>query len=238
MRFRLKRTLIAVSGLVMSAAVAWAVHDTGSKTETGVSLEQLPPAVRTTAKAEAGAGSIHEIEKETVNGVAAYCVDIIRDGKRLDVDIAMDGRLISSRIEAGGVGCGPNQANGQPKDGAACPAGKEGRGHETRVSMDQLPQAARNTITHEAGAGSIHEIEKETVNGAVIYCADVIRGTERLDIDVTENGDVLKAVGDACYDDCGQRHACSDGRPAHPSATRDCYDDCGDPHPDCEDDCD
>jgi uncharacterized membrane protein YkoI len=231
MRFRLNTTLIAVSGLVLCAAVAWAVHGDGNETEKGVSLEQIPPAVRATVNSETGAGSVHEIEKETVNGVSAYCVDIIRDGKKLDVDIAMDGKLISSRIEVA-------QANGQPKDGAACPAAKEDRGHEARVTIDQLPPAAQKTVWHEVGAGSIHEIERETVNGAVIYCADVIKGGQKLDIDVTENGHALKAVGDACYDDCGQRHACSDVRPARASAVRDCYDDCGEWHPDCEDDCD
>jgi uncharacterized membrane protein YkoI len=59
-----------------------------------VTLEELPAAVRETAKREVGTGTIVDIERETERGVTLYEVEFIEQGKKYELDIAEDGTLL------------------------------------------------------------------------------------------------------------------------------------------------
>lgn len=69
------------------------------ESEEQVTLEQCPPAVQDTIKAQASGGVIMEIEKETKNGKTIYEAEILKDGKTIEIKVAEDGTLIKSKVE-------------------------------------------------------------------------------------------------------------------------------------------
>jgi len=62
---------------------------------------------------------------------------------------------------------------------------------EEKVSLKDLPRAVRATIKKHAAGGRINEIEKEFVEGAVRYEAEVIRDGKEFDILVSGDGEYL-----------------------------------------------
>ncbi len=69
---------------------------------------------------------------------------------------------------------------------------------EKPVKLEDLPEPVHETLMREAQGGEIEELEQETENGRVIYCADVEfekNGKELLyDIEIAEDGTLLRKV--------------------------------------------
>lgn len=72
---------------------------------------------------------------------------------------------------------------------------------EHAVKMDELPAAVKATLTKEAGAGKIEEIDKHTHNGKTVYEADVLADGKKWEISVREDGQLLKKELDEEKDD-------------------------------------
>ena len=77
----------------------------------------------------------------------------------------------------------------------------EDKGKEQAVTMDQLPAAAKATLTREAGAGKIEEIDKQSEHGKTVYEADVLLDGKKWEITVREDGQLLKKQLDEETDD-------------------------------------
>lgn len=76
---------------------------------------------------------------------------------------------------------------------------------EQDVTMEQLPAAARATLTREAANGKIDEIDKHTHDGRIEYEADVIIDGKKWEIAVREDGQLLKKQLDEEDDDEDQK---------------------------------
>jgi hypothetical protein len=63
---------------------------------------------------------------------------------------------------------------------------------EQTVTLDQLPAAAKGTLTKEAGTGKIQEIEKRTKGDTTVFEADVIVDGKKWEITVRQDGQLLK----------------------------------------------
>jgi hypothetical protein len=74
-------------------------------------------------------------------------------------------------------------------------------GKEQMVTMDQLPAAAKATLTREAGSGRIEEIDKLTERGKTVYEADVMLDGKKWEIAVREDGQLLRKMLDEETDD-------------------------------------
>ncbi|MDH3256774.1 MAG: PepSY-like domain-containing protein [Nitrospinota bacterium] len=72
------------------------VDDDGKvlETEEILAMEDLPPAVLETVKAESAGGEIKELALETENGNTFYEVEFEKDGKEHEVKIAEDGTVL------------------------------------------------------------------------------------------------------------------------------------------------
>ena len=68
-----------------------------SSHETTITMADLPAPVRATLDKESAGGKVTEIEKETKKGQTVYSADVTIGGKKWDVDIAEDGKLISKK---------------------------------------------------------------------------------------------------------------------------------------------
>jgi uncharacterized membrane protein YkoI len=79
------------------APVSQAADD--DESEEQLTLAQVPPAVRATIENEAKGGNIAEIERETKGGKVTYEVEIIKDGKELEIEIAADGSVLRREAE-------------------------------------------------------------------------------------------------------------------------------------------
>ena len=62
-------------------------------------MEDLPPAVRETVKAESGGGKIKELALETEGGKTFYEVEFEKDGKEHEIKIAEDGTVLERETE-------------------------------------------------------------------------------------------------------------------------------------------
>ena len=65
------------------------------------------------------------------------------------------------------------------------------------VKLKELPAAAQATLQTNAAGGKVKEVNKETVNGLIIYCAEV-KGTDGKwsKIYVKDTGDLIKIEPD------------------------------------------
>jgi len=69
--------------------------------------------------------------------------------------------------------------------------GVEGHAHK-KMTMDQLPDAARATFQKEAQGGQIEELRSEKRNGKTIYEGEVVSNGKGTDLQVAEDGSLLK----------------------------------------------
>ena len=63
-----------------------------------VKLEDCPAPVQATIKAQVGSGKINLIEKILKDGVTYYEAEITKDGKDLEVFIALDGKVMETKV--------------------------------------------------------------------------------------------------------------------------------------------
>jgi len=63
---------------------------------------------------------------------------------------------------------------------------------EREVTIDEVPEAVRDTILKEAGDNKIEEIEEETENGVVTYEAEWHEDGKEIEIKVAADGTLLK----------------------------------------------
>jgi uncharacterized protein YpmB len=64
--------------------------------------------------------------------------------------------------------------------------------HETRLSLDQVPQAVKATIEKETAGAKLGEIEKETEHGRTFYEAEFTKNGRTSYVHVADDGKVLK----------------------------------------------
>lgn len=59
------------------------------------------------------------------------------------------------------------------------------------VTMDQLPQAVRQTLERELGQGRVHEIERDRDGDRVVYEVEIYDGGQKFELDIAEDGRLL-----------------------------------------------
>ena len=64
-----------------------------------VTMDQVPAAVRATIKRESVGGVIQEIQKESEPGEIEYDVDIIKGGRKINLEIAEDGSVLERKVK-------------------------------------------------------------------------------------------------------------------------------------------
>lgn len=63
---------------------------------------------------------------------------------------------------------------------------------EERVTIDQVPAAAKATIEREGKGATIKELYKETEGGKLVYGAEIVRDGKASEIHVSGDGTVTK----------------------------------------------
>ena len=63
---------------------------------------------------------------------------------------------------------------------------------EQLVTIDQVPAAVRATISRESAGGVVQEIQKESEPGEVEYDVDIVKGGQKINLEIAEDGSVLE----------------------------------------------
>ncbi len=96
---------LAADGTLLSKEVEDNDEDEGDndddddEDEELVSIDNVPEAVKATILAEAGTGTIEEIEFGDEDGQSIYEADVIIDGQEIEIKVAPDGTLLSKEVE-------------------------------------------------------------------------------------------------------------------------------------------
>jgi hypothetical protein len=74
-------------------------EDDEDKDEQKVSIDKVPAAVKAAILSEAGKGTVEEIEQENKDGKTIYGADITVDGKKFEIKVSADGKIIDKQAE-------------------------------------------------------------------------------------------------------------------------------------------
>lgn len=161
-----KALLLAAAGLSLICVVAIAAP-AGDEAEKEITLDQAPAAVKATILKEAAGAKITEIEMETKDGKTVYEAEFMRDGEEIEIQVAPDGTLLGSKVEA------------EDDD-------------EDDLSIDQVPAAAREALLKLAGGAKIVKAEREREHGVVLYEAGWTKDGVEYEAAVTEDGTLVE----------------------------------------------
>ena len=179
------RWLMAL-GLAMAVALsAWAGEEKAK--EEKVTLDQVPAAVKETLLKEVKDGKITEIERETEGEVVTYEADAVIGGKKCEITVAADGKLISNR-PADDEDDDDGDDDDEDDDGVT-------------VTLDQVPAAVKATIEKAAQGGKITEIEREGEGDKAVYEADVTIEGKEYEIQVAADGKLISKKLETDEDD-------------------------------------
>ena len=159
---------LGLSVLVLSGFVL------GSEGEEQVSLDKVPAAVKATILKESAGGKIAEIERETKNGKTIYEVEVLIDGKEIELKIAADGTLLGKEIEE-------------------AETGQQKKEYEREVTEAQVPAAALAALKKLAAGVKITEFAEEFEHGHMFYEGSWKgRSGSNVDVLVTAAGDLVE----------------------------------------------
>jgi uncharacterized membrane protein YkoI len=165
---------LALAGLLGMGGLGAAAEGLG--TDNDLSIDQVPPAVKTAIEREAAGQEIRWVQRGEVQGRTVYTARVRREG--LDQRVVVDeaGTLVA-QADLGGSSSGSEPARGG--------------GDRSRVGLDELPAAVRQTIEREAKGEPVEWIEKDLDHGQAVYQARIRQ--EGLDKRVTidERGALL-----------------------------------------------
>src|SRR5688500_13734053 len=68
---------------------------------------------------------------------------------------------------------------------------REREEQEVEVTLDQVPQAARDALSRESGGAPMGTVRREIENGRPVYEATFSSGGKSWEVEVDENGKVL-----------------------------------------------
>ena len=180
----MKRKHMGLIGLLVAAGLALCIGAVATQQtaeeEKEVSIDQVPAAVKAAILAQAGTGTIEEVELGNENGQVIYEADVIIDGQEVEIKVTPDGTLLGKE----------GDDEGDDEDDAE-EADDDDDEHEEQVSLADVPEAVKAAIMKEAGGAEIKEIEKETEGGRTIYSAEVIIADRKVDFEIAPDGALL-----------------------------------------------
>jgi hypothetical protein len=99
-------TLLAAFSISLLSSASMSVLAADKEKEKGkdkenkeeIALDKCPEAVQKTLTNEADGGKIDEIEKVTQGDVVTYEADIIKDKQKIEIVVAVDGKVLSRKV--------------------------------------------------------------------------------------------------------------------------------------------
>lgn len=163
-----------------------------------VSLNDVPKAVRAAIRKNLDGGRIEDIEQIKSGKKVIFEVDIIIEGKEVELRLGADGKVLSRKVESDEDDEGDEDADDDEEDDDEDgddddeDDDEDGDNDEEEVSARDVPSAVRATIRKLARGGTVEEITKEDENGKVIYEVEIKIGDKEYELEIAANGKLLK----------------------------------------------
>ncbi len=154
-----------------------------------VQFSQLPGAVQTAVKSQAGTATIEDVERGTLSGRTVYEIAFKDNGKHTELRVGEDGAVVDRIVEGKSVG-----AQASIQTAAAPPATTEKYVHlqnGQKVQMSDVPPAVQNAIKTQAAGASIDDIDRGTLQGKTVYEAAFKHDGKHNELRVGEDGNVV-----------------------------------------------
>jgi len=90
--------------------------------------------------------------------------------------------------------CGYAHALQKPASQAGAPAAEPAEAGETKVKLDQVPDAAKETIKKELVGAELEDIAKEQRDGKTVYETDIIKDGAKWEVIVAEDGSIVSKI--------------------------------------------
>src|SRR5262245_49698133 len=78
---------------------------------------------------------------------------------------------------------------------------------ETKVAIDQTPQAVRDAIQRELVGAQLEDIARKTLDGKTVYETDVLRDGHKWEVVIGEDGTILSKLQEEAVEDAGGSNA-------------------------------
>jgi len=183
---RAHRVLAGLVALGVAVAFAMTAQADGGKEEK-VTLDKVPAAVKETLLKEVKDGKITEIERETKGEVVTYEADAVVDGKKREIKVAADGKLLSNKLDD------EDEKEGDDEDDDDDDDDDDG----VAVTLDKVPAAVKATLEKAAEGGKIGKIECEKKGDTTVYEAEVVIEGKEFEVKVAADGKLIsKKVDD------------------------------------------
>jgi uncharacterized membrane protein YkoI len=133
-----------------------------------VDFENIPEAVKRTARNLAGSNRIEDTERGRLDGKTVYEIAFKKDGQHNEVRVAEDGsvlqRVAGTNIRFPGA-----------------------------LTVDEVPAPVRRAIQNQVGSGEVNDIDKKTVDGKTVYEVGFKKqsGGAQHEIQIAEDGTVI-----------------------------------------------
>lgn len=133
---RIRNLVLGCAGLVLLVGI-YANGDNKKDEEKTLSLKQLPKKVQQLIKKEAEGSKIVEIERINRDGQAMFEVDLVKDGKEIDLIISRRGKLIAREID---------EADDHDDDDERGQGDEDHDDDDEQVCLSQLPECVKSLI--------------------------------------------------------------------------------------------
>jgi len=147
-------------GLLVISAIALGAAQVD---ELRIAFSDCPAAVQKTLKREAFTAEIKGVYKEGENEEAVYEADVIIDGKKYEIRVAVDGTLLE----------------------------KEWEEEDERMQLSDCPMVVQKTFQQESFGAKIETVEKESVYGRTIFEGDAVIDGKNYEIKVAAEGALI-----------------------------------------------
>jgi len=149
-----------------------------------IQMDQLPQDVKNTLQASKGEDVVKQIEKETKDGKTVYEVEFQSPGLNPKMRIAADGQVIKdSRLGARERDRGNKTSNANK--GLLFP-------RISTLRINDLPEKVQVTAREQAAGREIVDIDKEKLNGQIVYEVEFAQAGRNGQVYINEQGFVVK----------------------------------------------
>lgn len=133
-----------------------------------VNLDDVPEAVKRTAREVASSNRIDDTERGTLDGKVIYEIAFKNDGEHNEVRIAEDGSILQ-RVSG------------------------ENIRYPGALTVDEVPGSVRRAIRDQVGSGEVNDIDKLTIDGKTVYEVGFKRekGGAQNEIRIAEDGQII-----------------------------------------------
>ena len=166
-------SILAVLVMIGPLTVA-AVDEQAPKTppaKQGITMDQLPAAVKEALTKAAGGGAVSEIEKVSKEGKTFFEAEFVKDGKEVEVLIDESGKVLKVATE------------------------DAEEAHELKMEktdVGQMPAVVKEALKAATGGAAVTGVSKLLVNNKALYVAQYTKDGKETAIIVDEKGQVQK----------------------------------------------